>query len=248
MIYFLIPIFNEEDNIRNLFGELSAFQSQDEIFYVFSDDGSTDNSQKQIEHYFQGRNFCVLGDKVNRGPGAAFNTGFLWVLNHAKNDNDLIVTMEADCTSDLSILPTMITLNSLGFDLVLASVYAQGGGFDKTTFFRKFASALANFIYRFIFDVKVLTLSSFYRVYTIALIKKIQVQYKGKIIEETGFVSMLEILIKGIWCNAKIIEVPMQLHSHKRIGRSKMKVLKTTFQYLGYLIKAKRAQPKIIAQ
>jgi dolichol-phosphate mannosyltransferase len=239
MIYFLIPVFNEEGNIANLHHELSRVQVRDEIFYVFSDDGSSDQSLPLIQKIFSGKNFTILGDGINRGPGAAFNTGFDWILSHSKSDNDSIVTLEADCTSDLTILKTMLMLNEHDYDLVLASVYAQGGGFDKTSFLRKFISAMANFLYRFLFDIKVLTLSSFYRVYKITLLRKISAEYNGRLIEEPGFVSMLEILAKSIWCQARVIEVPMKLQSMKRVGRSKMKVLKTTFHYFRYLFHAK---------
>ena len=239
MIYFLVPIFNEEANIANLHNELTALSLNDEVHYVFSDDGSTDSSKEYIRKIYHGRQFTILGDGINRGPGAAFNTGFLWILSHSKNETDVIVTLEADCTSDLSILPTMLTLNTLGYDLVLASVYAQGGGFDKTSFIRKMISSLANFMYRFLFGIKVLTLSSFYRVYKIALIRKISKQDNNVVIRENGFVSMLEILSKAIACQATIIEVPMILQSHKRIGQSKMKVFKTTLHYLKYLFRTK---------
>jgi dolichol-phosphate mannosyltransferase len=239
MIYFLIPVFNESKNIGNLNRELSSLQLNSETLFVFSDDGSTDDSKIVIEQTFKNKSFVILGDGINRGPGSAFNTGLKWIVDHSTRDKDIVVTIEADCTSDLMILPTMLMLNGAGYDLILASVYAQGGGFDQTSFIRKFISAVANFSYRFLFNVKVLTLSSFYRVYSIALLKRINDRYSGKIIEENGFVCMLEILTKAIWCNAKIIEVPMELHSSKRIGKSKMKIIKTTLQYFKYLIRMK---------
>jgi glycosyltransferase involved in cell wall biosynthesis len=238
MIYLLIPVNNEEANIPNLYREISPLSLNDQVFYVFSDDGSSDQTKQMIEHHFGAHDYTILGDGINRGPGAAFNAGFQWIISRAKR-TDIVVTIEADCTSDLSLLNTMLTLNSLGYNLVLASVYAQGGGFDKTSFMRQFVSAVANFMYRFLFNIKVLTLSSFYRVYAVSLLQDIDKKFEGKVIEETGFVSMLEILTKAIWCNAKIIEVPMQLQSHKRVGKSKMKVIKTTLHYFRYLFRTK---------
>ncbi len=236
MIYFLIPVFNEELNIPNLFTELNALYLQEELFFVFSDDGSSDQTKNLIQQHFAQKQFVILGDGINRGPGAAFNTGFEWILSSSKNPNDRVVTIEADCTSDLSILPVMLTLNQMQYDLVLASVYAQGGGFDKTSFFRKFTSAVANFIFRFLFNVQVLTLSSFYRVYSIDILRKIKTA-QHSIISEAGFICMLEVLVKAIHQKAKVIEVPMKLHSNKRRGQSKMKVLKTMFQYFSFLLK-----------
>lgn len=237
MIFFLIPVHNEAANLKNLHGELSSWPSNERVHYVFSDDGSTDGSGKMISELFDGKTCTVLGDGINRGPGAAFNTGFEWILKNS-TPQDRVVTLEADCTSDLGILNIMLMLNEAGYDLVLSSVYAQGGGFDKTSFFRKFVSAVANFTFRFLFDVKILTLSSFYRVYSVALLKRIQEKY-SRMITERGFVCMLEILVRSIYCNAKIIEVPTQLHSSKRIGSSNMKVVKTTFQYCRFLARAK---------
>lgn len=238
MIFFLIPVYNEASNLKNLYRELTSWQSKEDVHYVFSDDGSTDHSTKLIGELFIDRTFTILGDGLNRGPGAAFNAGFEWILKNS-SPHDKVVTLEADCTSDLSILNVMLTLHGLGYDLVLSSVYAQGGGFEKTSILRKFISTVANFMFRFLFDVKVLTLSSFYRIYSVALLKRIQERF-GNIITEPGFVCMLEILVRSIHCDAKIIEVPMQLHSSKRIGPSNMKVLKTTLHYFRFLGKARK--------
>lgn len=238
MIYIVIPIFNEEQNIPNLHNELVSFSFDDEVFIVFSDDGSKDGTKDAIQRFFLNQKFIIIGDGINRGPGAAFNNGFDWVLTNSKNDADSLLTIEADCTSDLSILPEMILLNRMKYDLVLASVYAQGGGFDSTGFFRKFISSVANLLYRYVFNVKVQTISSFYRIYSVSLLRRIQLVDK-QLFKETGFICMLEILIKAIKCDAKIIEVPMVLKSTKRIGKSKMKIVKTSMDYLKFLIRLK---------
>ena len=238
MIYIVIPIFNEEQNIANLYNELDVYSLEEDHYFVFSDDGSTDNTKQEIERHFPNEKTIVLGDGINRGPGAAFNVGFEWVIWNSKKDSDRVVTIEADCTSDLEILPVMLALNHLKFDLVLASVYAQGGGFDSTSFIRKFISSVANLLYRFVFDIKVQTISSFYRVYSVTLLKKIKSKY-GNLIDENGFICMLEVLTKAIRCEAKIIEVPMILKSTKRLGKSKMKIIKTTMDYLKFLLKIK---------
>lgn len=181
----------------------------------------------------------MLGDGTNHGPGYAFNTGFEWILENSKDPlRDKIITMEADCTSDLTIAETMIRISDIGFDLVLASVYVQGGGFEKTSMMRKFLSFFANMLLRQKFDIRVLTLSSFYRLYSVSLIRKIKDKY-GTIIKETGFISMIEFLLKAINVKASIIEVPVKLLSDKRKGDSKMKKMKTSMSYLSFLMKTK---------
>lgn len=238
MIFFLIPIYNEEPNIGTLFSELSSILPQEQKYFVFSDDGSKDSSIALLKTHFKEFPHVILGDGTNRGPGYAFNTGFEWILQNSNSEKDCIITLEADCTSDLSVLPKMFTIHKAGYNLVLASVYSQGGGFIKTSFFRKTISFIANTFFRFVFDLKVLTLSSFYRVYSVELVKSIKSKY-GTITEEKGFICMLEILLKAIKCNACIIEVPTVLKTNNRKGNSKLKIGKTTYQYLVFLFKKK---------
>ena len=235
MVYFLIPIFNEEQNLNLLSENLRSILPNENKFFVFSDDGSSDGSVEKIHQLFKGLDYAVLGDGINHCPGYAFNVGFEWLLNQSKDNSDIVVTIEADNTSDLNILYPMVCNNRMGFSLVLASVYAQGGGFDKTSFLRKLYSSIANLVLRFIFDIKVQTLSSFYRVYSIALLKRIKERHKV-LIAETGFLCMIEILIKAIKSEATILEIPMMLNSAQRKGKSKMKVFKTMLSYIRFVL------------
>jgi len=241
MIFIVIPVYNEEKNLPNLYHELCNFSFEDSVYFVFSDDGSSDATVPLIKSLFSKTNTIILGDGINRGPGYVFNRAFEWVMNESKNTDDIVLTIEADCTSDLSILPNMLSINKLGYNLVLASIYAQGGGFYKTTFSRRLISTLANLLFRFLFNVQVLTMSSFYRIYSVELLNNIKQRY-GVLISERGFICMLEILLKSISCNAKVIEVPMILNSNKRIGKSKMKIVKTMIEYFKFFVLFKNRQ------
>lgn len=236
MLYFLIPVYNEELNIDELSVSLKNILPEERKFYVFVDDCSGDKSIEKIISCFPGNCLNVITKPKNKGPGDSFNLGFDYLLSRELSDDDLIITIEADNTSDINILRTMINLSRMGYNLVLASPYAQGGGFEETTLWRRLLSFVANSLLRFFFDVKVLTLSSFYRVYKPLLIKNIKDKY-GVIIKEPGFICMVEILIKAIRCKAGIIEVPMKLYSGKRKGKSKMKIIKTGITYLKFLFR-----------
>jgi dolichol-phosphate mannosyltransferase len=241
-IYFLIPVFNESANLNELADSLKYALPGNNKFFLFVDDCSTDDSVNTIEEIFSDSKYLILTKEKNEGPGDSFNKGFEWILANAKDD-DLVITMEADNTSDTGILSKMLAVSQSGFDLVLASVYAQGGGFDKTSFLRRFISSVANMMMRFIFDIKILTLSSFFRIYTVGLLRKIKTQY-NKIIEEKGFISMLEILIKAIRLEASIIEIPMLLYSQKRKGKSKMKKMSTMLSYFRFMMKSRKYKIK----
>ncbi len=235
IVFFLIPTFNEEQNIKLLSDNLLSILKNHTKYFIFVDDFSSDNTINLIKKYFA-ENYKIIQKTKNIGPGDSFNKGFNWILENSKNENDIVITLEADNTSDLSILNKMITISKLDYDLVLASVYAQGGGFSKTNAFRKIISFTANMLFRMFFNIKVLTLSSFYRVYKITILRKIK-ENNNEIIKEKGFISMLEILLKAIKQKASIIEVPMILESKNRKGKSKMKIFKTIISYLRFLIK-----------
>ncbi|MBC7865889.1 MAG: glycosyltransferase family 2 protein [Bacteroidia bacterium] len=238
MVYFLIPVFNEALNIEALAGNLVSVLKEDDIKFVFSDDGSTDGSPDMIKKFFPEGKTVVLGDGKNYGPGNAFNVGFEWILKESNNDNDIVLTIEADNTSDATIVPAMVQISRLGFNLVLASVYSQGGGFQKTSFLRKLLSACANTLMRLIFDLHVQTLSSFYRVYSVGLLRTVKAKY-STLIKEPGFLCMIEMLMKCIKVKANVIEVPTMLYSEKRKGKSKMKLMKTTFSYVRFMFSNK---------
>jgi dolichol-phosphate mannosyltransferase len=237
MIYFLIPVFNEADNIEELAKNLQEVLPKEERIYVFVNDGSSDDTMKMLTHHFEEKNIYILNNQGNQGPGYSFQAGFNYIIDELNAlETDIVITLEGDNTSDLSILPLMFELIKFKFDLVLASPYAQGGGFDKTSLFRKISSFIANLILRLWFDIKVLTLSSFYRIYSVKLLISLRIKHV-ELIKEKGFISKVEILVKAIKNNAKIIEVPMILDSKKRKGKSKMKILKTIISYLKFFFK-----------
>jgi dolichol-phosphate mannosyltransferase len=235
-LYFIIPVFNESANLDSLSESLKGVLPSENKFYLFVDDKSTDDTIEKIHSLFGSAQYHILTKEINKGPGDSFNLGFEWILEHSDNEKDIVVTIEADNTSDINLLPAMISISALGYSLVLASVYVQGGGFDKTTLFRRFISFFANIFLRLFFNIKIQTLSSFYRVYQIGLLRNIRKNFSS-IISEKGFVCMFEILLKAVRLNASIIEVPMVLKSQNRKDKSKMKILKTMNQYIKYITK-----------
>lgn len=235
-VYFLIPVFNESANLDSLSESLKKTFTKGEKIYLFVDDKSTDDTVDKIHNLFNSESYHLLQKESNQGPGDSFNLGFEWILDHSDDESDIVVTIEADNTSDIDLLPVMVSISALNYSLVLASVYVQGGGFDKTSLIRRVISFFANIFLRALFNVKIQTLSSFYRIYHIGLLRTIKQNY-NQIISEKGFVCMFEILLKAIKVEAKIIEVPMVLKSQNRKDKSKMKILKTMNQYLRYAFK-----------
>lgn len=246
---FVIPAYNEEQNIPHLLSSirkfLAFFAEPGEVWVV--DDGSTDGTAEVVRRMARdvhtpcpmaGSVGCkvhvpihLLQHERNRGPGQAFLTGLTAALEHA-SDGDYIVTIEADNTSDLSILNRMLEQARRGSDVVLASVYGEGR-IIGAPLPRRVLSWSANVMVKLVFGFYGLhTFSSFFRLHRAAVLRRAFARYGTRFITERGFVCMIEMLVKlhhlgGV----RVTEVPMLLDSNIRIGDSKMKIMRTTSSY-----------------
>jgi dolichol-phosphate mannosyltransferase len=193
-------------------------------------DGSTDRTVDIIQEMQKYLPLTLINHQENHGPGHAFKSGFHVALDMA-DDDDIIVTIEADNTSDLLVLNKMLEKCRRGNDLVLASVYGEGKVIGAPLD-RKIFSWCANSLIKAVFRIKgINTFTSFFRVYKANFLKELSIIYKDRFIEEKGFTCMLELLIKSYRCGYKICEVPMILDSNIRIGDSKMKNVNTIISY-----------------
>ncbi len=238
MIFIVVPVFNEEANVIQLINNLDQWSlaSGEMVTIVFADDGSSDQTEFLITTASPvSIKLVFLKESLNQGPGMALNSGFNWVLNISSNPADIVVTIEADNTSDLTILETMIALSRLGYPMVLASVYAMGGGLQNVSYLRTLLSSLANRISRQFLGLRLRTLSSFYRVYQVQFLRQIKTNY-GEVIANPAFTCMLEILVKAKKMGVPVIEVPTTLNAGNRVGRSKMKIINTCFAYFSFFI------------
>jgi dolichol-phosphate mannosyltransferase len=162
----------------------------------------------------------------------AFGTAFEHIAPTLQDD-DWVVTLEGDNTSRHEMLRQMFTRMEEGFDVVFASPYLYGGGITNTDGIRVFLSKMANVFVKEILGLGgLVTVSSFYRLYRGAALKRLQAVYGNRIIERKGFECMVEMCLKMIYLNFTISEIAMVLDTSRRIGRSKMKIGRTIRGYV----------------
>lgn len=235
-LFVVVPVYNEAPNITSLFDAFKSLQQElNEQFlvsFILVDDGSTDDTVSLAKHAAGDLDLRVLAHVVNRGPGVAFATGFTSLVGRLE-PGDWVITMEGDNTSRHELVKQMLTRTREGFDIVLASPYMYGGGFTQTSFLRKFLSSGANLVVKDLLAIQgIMTVSSFFRLYSGAAILRMQQVFGPKILERSGFESMVEMIMKMTMLQLSISEVAMQLDSSRRKGKSKMKILKTIRGYL----------------
>jgi len=245
MIRFVIPAYNERENIAELMADLAPRAAELGARIIFVDDGSTDGTAEAIAEYRDGLHLAIVRHDVNRGLGTAINSGLRAALGEA-HDDDAIVTLEADNTSDLDDLPRMLESFHAGHDVVLASVYADGGEILGVARWRLAASKSVSNTFRYLGGLRdIHTLSSLYRIYRAGTLRRATETYGYLLVREPGFAANVELLLKLYNAGARVAEVPTVNDWSKRRGVSKMSLRPTLFAY-GRLVAAQlvgRIQP-----
>lgn len=236
--FIVVPVLNEAGNLPRLSDSLSAlsheFSERFDLRVILVDDSSTDNTTGVAKQAAAESGFAleILRHETNLGPGKAFSTAFAH-LSSILSNNDLVMTIEGDNTSRLELVKQMFHRLDEGYDTIFASPYMYGGQIVNTSAFRVFLSAVANLFVKELLGLHgLLTVSSFFRLYKAGTLKKLQRHYGPGIVERAGFECMVEMAMKMVFCGISISEVPMVLDTKARVGKSRMKIMRTIRGYL----------------
>jgi dolichol-phosphate mannosyltransferase len=235
---FVVPAYNEERNILRL---LADFQSRPKLFpaesrVIVVDDGSSDETSALVRSYegWVPVQLVELGE--NSGPGAAFRAGFDAALANAP-DNALVITLEADTTSDLDALPAMLARADAGADLVLAAWQMV-----NVSMLRRVLSAGAAVVMRRALGMEAHTVSSFFRVYRASIVRAGVARYGDDLIRERGFACKAELLLKLSAIGARVDEVEVPLDTSRRVGESHMPIVRTILDYSKLAVRERRSR------
>jgi dolichol-phosphate mannosyltransferase len=226
---FVIPAYNEAENLPRLLADIDSrpWLLADGSRVIVVDDGSQDGTAELAEAHTDGPvTVQVVRMNQNQGPGAAFRAGFEAALRHCpRGEEALVITLEADTTSNLDSLPAMIE-RAAASDVVLAAWQMT-----NVSAKRRLLSRGAGFIVRHILGVDAHTVSSFYRVYRASALRTASDHYGDNLIRESGFACKAELLAKFAAIRLRVAEVTVELDSTKRVGESKMPIGKTIAGY-----------------
>lgn len=143
----VIPIYNEEKNIKILYRELMDTLTilNIEFEIIFIDDGSYDQSFKVLEKLQQNDNrVVVIKFRKNFGQTAALSAGF----DHARGE--IVITMDGDLQNDARDIPLLLEKIDEGFDLVCGWRFNRKDNFIN----RRLPSMIANKIISWTTKVK----------------------------------------------------------------------------------------------
>lgn len=239
IIYFLLPAYNEEKSIAPQIISIKKFMDRLKFNYciIVVNDGSKDRTKQEVERLKDEVGIILINHKCNLGVGSAFKTGFSY-LKDKLEDEDIVITMDTDNTQHLRTIELMLNKISSGYDVVIGSVFAEGGMLVGVPFVRRLMTLCASLIYRGFFYVRgIHDYSSFYRAHRGEALKKAYAIYKESLIESKGFSCMAETVIKFRQIPLFIAEVPMIVRYDFKTSPSKLKIIPTIKEHLTIIAK-----------
>lgn len=237
MIIVLLPAYNEEESLPRLMPKLKQTLSgmQEGYKIVACNDGSRDRTQAMLEQYAKEMPVEIIQHKINRGLGESSRDLFERAAELADKD-DVIVRLDCDDTHEPEFIPSLVEKVRSGYDLVIASRFAPGGGQMGVNGYRAFISRGANLFMKVFFPIPGLKeYSCGFRAYRAEKLQEAIAFYGNNFIQlkGLGFTCTLEKLVKFKLIGAKFGEVPFMLRYDQKQSDSKMVSSITT---LGYLV------------
>ena len=162
----VIPVFNEQESIKELYIQLSAaLKNQKRYEIVFINDGSSDKSEKAIiDLSTEDDRVKLISFYRNFGKSAALSEGFKYA------SGEIIITMDADLQDDPNEIPNLINKLDEGYDLVSGWKQKRYDPWTKT-----FPSKIFNFVTRLLTGVRIHDFNCGLKAYRSSVIKSIEV-------------------------------------------------------------------------
>jgi len=133
LISIVIPIYNEQENIKELYNSLSNTLSEQNYEIIFVNDGSTDDSYSIVQEISEkDSKVKLLSFTRNFGHEAATTAGIEYAKGNA------IIVMDGDLQDPPELIPDMIKLWQSGYEVV----YAEREKREGETILKKITSSL----------------------------------------------------------------------------------------------------------
>lgn len=207
----------------------------EEYKILVCNDGSQDSTLRLLEDYVGKMQIEVIHHKINRGLGETSRDLFERAAEIA-DDDDVIIRLDCDDTHEPKFIPNLVEKLRSGFDVVIASRFAPGGGQIGVNGYRAFISRCANIFMKCFFPIKGLReYSCGFRAYRGSTVKTAISFYGNDFIQlkGLGFTCTLEKLVKLKLIGARFGEEPFVLRYDQKQSSSKMVSSVTT---LGYIV------------
>lgn len=198
----VIPTLNEAQNLPHVLPQIPEWVSE----VILVDGHSTDDT---VEIAMQLRPDIRIVFQEGRGKGAALRSGF------AAATGDIIVMLDADCSTDPKEIPSYVGVLLSGADYAKGTRFMQGGGTADMPFYRKAGNWAFVLLVRMLFGGRYSDLCYGYNAFWKHVVPKLKLDGDGFEIE-----TMMN--VRALRVGLKIAEVP-SFEAKRKYGSSKLR-------------------------
>jgi dolichol-phosphate mannosyltransferase len=215
----VMPTYNERENLPLIVAEVLELPVEG-LRILVVDDNSPDGTGELAETLatqYPGR-ISVLHRTEKQGLGPAYIAGFKQALSTGA---DTIIQMDADFSHQPKYIIELMAKLEQGYDLVIASRFARGGGVDeKWSIYRKLLSWFANRVYvRILLNIPVTDATAGYRIWRRQTLIGLDLDR----VRSNGYVFQVEMAYVTHRLGFQVTELPIYFPDRKR-GQSKMDI------------------------
>lgn len=214
-ITFVIPTFNEAENIPKLFSAIFALPIPD-LKILVVDDNSPDGTGALAEALSvqYDRRVSVLHRPGKMGLGTAYIAGFRHALQHGAQ---AIGQMDADFSHPVAKICDLVAALET-YDIAIGSRYVPGGSLDENwPLWRKGLSAFGNFYARTILNMPNRDVTGGFRLWRREVLSNLPLER----VRSNGYVFQVEMAYISHRLGYVTREVPIHF-ADRRWGKSKM--------------------------
>ena len=217
----VIPVYNEEHNIREILRRVQATKLAKEIVVV--DDGSQDGTREILKKMDGKGKIRVILHERNKGKGAAVVTG----LNAAKGD--VLLIQDADLEYDPRDYPALLQPIHEGVADVVYGSRFLGSPHRVTMFWHLVANKLLTLMTNILYNTILTDMETGYKVFPRKVIEDMNLRAKRFDFEP-------EFTAKALKRNYRIFEVPISFNPRDYSQGKKIK-LRDAFEAVWTLLK-----------
>lgn len=209
----VVPTHNEADNVGAVVDEIVRRLPDADVLVV--DDDSTDGTRGLVrDHPEFGERVRLLERPTKLGLASAYLDGFRVALD---GGYEAVAEIDADCSHDPSVLPTMVDIAGHGIDVVIGSRYVPGGAVAGWSHRRTWLSRWGNRYAAIVLGLAINDGTAGYRVYRTAALRRIDLDE----IRSDGYVFQIEMTYRAVAAGMSVVEVPIVFRDRVS-GHSKM--------------------------
>ncbi|MCI0432383.1 MAG: glycosyltransferase family 2 protein [Gemmatimonadetes bacterium] len=202
----VVPVFNEELNVSELYDRLAAVLSGDDVEFIFVDDGSTDRTGSVLESLAaRDDRLRLIRFRRNFGQTAALSAG----IDHARGA--IIIPMDGDLQNDPQDIPRLLARLDEGYDVVSGWRVRR-----RDPLHRRIPSQIANWLISMISGVRLHDYGCSLKAYRRDVLADVRLYG-----EMHRFVP-----IYASWQGARVTELPVDHHPRTR-GKSNYGIERT---------------------